>query len=383
MKSRQLTVLAVLTGIIVLAAFAAVMTRETANRAPFPRQALFPQLEQQIEAVAKITVNTVQGDVVVSRAAKGGWVLPDRGGWPANFDVVRKAIFALAKLEAVDLRTARAENHGALLLAAPYDKRAAKNAKGVRITVFNAEGAPMAALVLGKVQTPPSGTRAGIAYARRDGEAQTYLVQGDVNIPLQVSDWIDRALFDIAEDRIASVTVTPPDGPAYEIKRADQNAAFAIIETPEGKELVLAELPGNVAKAVALLPLDDAMPADKIDFTGAFRAEHKMFDGMVLTSWTVLRDNARWTRFEAHFDSAQAEAAAKAGLYEANPKLLKPDAIEKQITEITTRTKGWAFKLPGMKATDLTRDYYDLFKTPDPVKNSDEDSREPGPDELR
>lgn len=370
MKTRQLTILAGLTGAFVLAALVAVMTRETANQAPFARQPLFAGFEQQMDAVTKMTVDTAQGNFTVTRDARGGWMLPDRGGWPANFDVVRRAVLALAKLQAVERRTARTENHGALLLAAPDDKRASSTTMGVRITALNAEEKPLAALILGKVQTPPSGTRAGIAYVRKDGEAQTFLAQGDVNIPLLVSDWIDRVLFDIAEARIASVTVTPPSGPAYDITRADPTAAFAVTKTPKGKELVLPELPANIAKAVALLPLDDVTPADKIDFTGAFRAEHRMFDGMVLTSWTVLQDKARWTRFEAGFDSAQAEAAAKAGLLETHPALLKPDAVQKQIAGITARTKGWAFKLPGMKATDLTRDYYDLFKTPEPVKKN-------------
>jgi hypothetical protein len=381
MKTRQLSLLAALTGIFVVAAFVAVMTRERANQAPFPRQPLFPGLEQQIDAVAKITIDTTQGNVVVMRDARGGWILPDRGGWPANFDVVRKTVQALAKLQAIERRTAREENHSALLLAAPDDKTASPTGRGFRITALDAAEKPLAALIMGKIQTPPSGTRAGIAYARKDGEAQTYLVQGDVNIPLQVPDWIDRVLFDISEARIQSVTLTPPSGSAYDITRADPDASFAITKTPKGKDLVLPELPANIAKAIALLPLDDAMPADEIDFTGAFRATHKLFDGLVLTSWTILRDKVRWTKFEADFDAAQAEAATKAGLLQAHPKLLNPDAVQKQIAEINARTKGWAFKLPGMKATDLTRDYYDLFKTPDPVEKPDEDAgatTEPG-----
>ncbi|MEQ1889529.1 MAG: DUF4340 domain-containing protein [Alphaproteobacteria bacterium] len=386
MKFRQLTLLAALTGVFVIAAVIAVMTRATSNLAPFPHQPLFPGLEQQIEAIAKITVDTAQGNIIVTRDARGGWILPDRGGWPANFDVVRKAILALAKLEAVERRTARNDNHSALLLAAPDDAKAAATGKGFRITALNSAGAPLAGMILGKVQTPPSGTRAGVAYARKAGEDQTYLVQGDVNIPLQISDWIDRALFDIAEDRIASVTVTPPGGPAYDITRADPKAAFAVTKTPKGKELVLADLPGNIAKAVTLLPLDDAMPADKIDFTKAFRARHKLFDGMVLTSWTVVQDKSRWTRFEASLDPAQSDAAAKSGLPAAHPELLKPGAVQKQIAAINARTKGWAFKLPGMKAADLTRDYYDLFKTPEPVKKPEEGAgapSEPGLDELQ
>lgn len=382
MKSRQLTLLAALTGLFVAAALVAVISRQTANQAPFARQAFFPGLDQQIESVSQVKVETGQGNVLVMRDAKGGWILPERGGWPANFDVVRKAILALAKLEAIEKRTALAQNHGVLLLAAPDDKNAAHKGKGMRITLFDAAQRPLASLILGKVQSPPSGTRAGIAYARRDGEAQVFLAQGDVNIPPLTSDWIDRALFDIAEPRIASVRIVPPSGAEYDIQRADPGAGFAITKMLKGKELVLPELPGNIARAIALLPLDDAMPADRIDFSQAFRADYRLFDGLLLTSWTVMHDGARWTRFEASFDPAQAEAAAKAGLLEKHPKLLKPDAVEKQIAEINARTKGWAFMLPGMKSSDLMRDYYDLFKTPDPIKKPEDESGVPADPEF-
>lgn len=377
MSPRHLRILAALTAVFIVAAGIAISSRQTANQAPFARQALFPGLEQQIETIARINIATNTGNISIARDAKGGWMLPERGGWPANFDVVRKAILALAKLDAVERRTALAENHAALLLAAPDDTGQPASGKGFRFSLFDAGGKPLAAIILGKVQTPASGTRAGIAFARKDGEAQTYLVQGDVNLPLQTSDWIDRALFDIAETRIASVTLTPPSGPAYDITRDSQDASFTITKTPKGKVLVLDELPANIARAIALLPLDDVSPADKIDFTGAFQARHISFDGLVLASTTVLRDKIRWTRFEASFDAAQAEAAAKAGLLEKDSKLLKADAVQKQIAEINARTKGWAFKLPGMKAADLTRDYYDLFKTPEPAKAPDQETDAP------
>ena len=114
MKARRLIFLSVLAGVLTLAAIAAVMMRETANLAPFSRQPLFPGLEQKIEQIARIELRTATGDVNLSRDAKGGWMLPERGGWPANFDVVRKAVLGLAKLQAVDRRTARPENHAHL-----------------------------------------------------------------------------------------------------------------------------------------------------------------------------------------------------------------------------------------------------------------------------
>lgn len=368
MQLKHLMALAALTGLFVIAALFAVINREKANLADFPAQLLFPALEQQIDSAAKITLETAQTKIIAARDPKtGGWSLPERGGWPANFDTVRQSVLALAKLTAMERRTARPENHAALLLKAPDS--AGKTGRGFRITAENAQGETLAALIIGKVQTPPSGTRPGTAYVRREGEDQTYLAQGDVNIPLLVADWIDRALFDLAADRIRSVTITPPSGTKYEISRADAKAPFAISSIPKGKELVLADLPESIAKAVSLLPLDDAMPADGIDFSGAFRSEHRTFDGLVLISETVRRDNVRWTRFEPRFDAAQAEAANP--LMAANPALLKTDAVQKQIAEIIARTKGWAFRLPGMKAADLTRDYDGLFKTPEPEKKSD------------
>lgn len=372
MKARRLIFLSVLAGVLTLAAIAAVMMRETANLAPFSRQPLFPGLEQKIEQIARIELRTATGDVNLSRDAKGGWMLPERGGWPANFDVVRKAVLGLAKLQAVDRRTARPENHAHLLLAAPDDPDAAASGKGALIRALDAQGEVMASLIIGRVQTPPSATTPGSAFARREGEAQTYLVEGDVNFPLQVSDWVDRRLFDIHEDRIRSVKITPPSGPAYEITRATPQDPFTIDRIPKGMEFILPDLPANIAKTVALLPLEDALPDDKVDFTGAYRAEHKMFDGLALTSYTVLRDKSRWTKFTAAFDASQAEAAEKAKLLEANPKLLNADAAQKQADEINARTKGWAFKLPGMKASDLTRDYESLFRTPEPEKKSGE-----------
>ena len=372
MKPRQLRILTLLAVVLVIAAAAAVMLRETANLAPFPRQPLFAGLAGRMEQIARIEVNTAQGNVSLARGVKGGWTLPDRGGWPANFDVVRKTVLALAKLQAVDRRTARPENHARLLLAAPEDPDAAGSGKGARIRALDAQGQVMAALIIGRVQTPPSATTPGVAFARRDGEAQTYLVEGDVNFPLLVSDWIDRRLFDIHEDRIRSVKITPPGGPAYEIARATPQDAFTIDRIPKGMEFILPDLAANIAKTVALLPLEDAMPGDKVNFTGAYRAEHEMFDGLTLTSYTVLRGKDRWTKFTAAFNATQAETAAKAKLPESNPKLLNADAARKQADEINARTKGWVFKLPGMKASDLTRDHASLFRTPESEKKPGE-----------
>lgn len=362
MKQRHLLALAAITAIFVIAALVAVMQRQSANQAAFARQPLFPDLAGRIESISKITVATSLETITLSRDAKGGWILPDNGGWAANFDAVRKTALALGGLMAIERRTRLAENHASLSLLAP-GAAGGVTGKGFQIIAYDSAGAPMAALIVGKLRTPPDGNRPGVAYARRAGEDQTYLVEGDVNFPIQVSDWIDRMLFDIAAARIMSATVTPPAGPGYQVRRADPKAEFAFTEIPKDKEPALEGLAGKIAETVALLPLDNALPADRIDFTGAARVVHKMFDGLVLNSETVKFENRRWTRFAASFDADQAARAAKAGL--------KPAVDAKaQAEAINARTSGWAFMLPGMRAADLMRDYYSLFRNQRPLQSA-------------
>ncbi len=371
MKSRNLILLALVTGLFAVAALVAVMMKQTSNLAEFDQQPLFPGLSGRIEAISKIKVETPLESITATRDAKGAWTLPGSGGWAANFDTVRKTALALSGLKTSQRRTANKANHAVLSLLAPdiSSTSASLGGKGFRITAYDAADAVLASIIIGKVSTPPDGAKPGIAYVRRADEDQSYLAEGEVNFPLQVSDWIDRILFDIAAARVMSVSVTPPNGPAYEVRRAEPKATFAILDIPKGKEPTLDDLAQRIAEAVVLLPLDDAARAEGIDFTGAAKVVHRMFDGLVLSSMTVMADNRRMTRFEASFDAAQAALAAKAGLIAANPDLKSATDAQQQIAGINARTSGWAFLLPGMKGADLMRDHASLFRAKRPPQS--------------
>lgn len=365
MKTRNLILLAIVTGFFAAAAIIAVVLKQGANVAELAPQPLFPGLADRIEEIAKIRVETSLETITATRDAKGAWRLPGSGGWAANFDTARKTALALSGLRATQRRTARPQNHAALSLIAP-DPENGMAKTGFRITAYDGADGVLASVIIGKISTPPDGARAGIAYVRRATEDQTYLAEGEVNFPVQVTDWIDRVLFDIAASRLMSVVVTPPAGPGYTVARANPDAEFAFTEIPRGKEPLLEDLARKIAENVALLLLDDATPASSIDFTGASHSVHRTFDGLVLSGRTVKSGNRRWTVFEAGFDAGQAAAAVKGGLIQANTGLKSEADVKQQAAQINARTKGWAFLLPGMRATDMMRDYDGLFRAKSP-----------------
>ena len=160
-----------------------------------------------------------------------------------------------------------------------------------------------------------------------------------------------------------SLTVTPPVGRSFDILRDNPEDDFQITEIPEDKEPVLPDIARNLAHSIVLLTLEDVRPADEIVMENSFVSVHRMFDGMVLTTHAVQTDTGRWARFKASFDPAQAERARAAGLFEKYSALLDAGQVRAMVSAINERTEGWAFKVTGMKAADMTRDYFSLFKT--------------------
>lgn len=359
MSPRALSWLAGITLIAVIAAAAAVMQRQSANQIDFEPQLLFPELKERVGAIAKISLRQGDNEIVVAQTADGGWVMPDRGGWPANFETIRKAVLGMANLKAVERRTARAENHATLQLAPPE----APTGAGMQLALYDSDDAQIAAVIIGKVKSPGSGTQPGTAYGRRLGEDQVYLIAGEIAPSLDVGTWLDRALFDIRPERIMSLTVTPPIGRSFDIVRDSPEDEFKISEIPEGKEPVLPDIARNLAHSVVLLTLEDVRPASDIAMESPFISVHRMFDGMVLTTRAVETEAGRWARFEASFDDAQAERAREAGLFDKYTALLDAEEARAMVSAINERTGGWAFKVTGMKAADMTRDYFSLFKT--------------------
>lgn len=346
MSSKNLLILATVTALVVVAAFAAVFIRQSATESEFDPRPLVAGLKNRVNDVARIEIITQRDRTEVIADASGTWRVASRAGWHANLEEVRSTVLAVAELTAVERRTARPSRHEQLGLVAPGDGGAA-----IRVRLSAADGEVLADLIFGAIEEAPQLGQPGTAYVRWADEDQTYLVSGDVAVNTLPSQWLDRDLVDLPPARIGSVRVAPRVGPAYVIARdesVENNAPrFVLSEMPEGKRLASASLPQTIANGLTDLTLDDVVPAGEITFEAPAVATYRTVDGVVVDVTTMQDKDEYWSVFDVSVDEERLGEDAATRRAEA-------DALN-------ARLAGWAFKLSPFKATNFARRYSSLF----------------------
>jgi len=342
MRGVTVAGLGVVTAIAVIGATVVVAQRRPATTLA-QGQRLFAGLEQQLEGAQTIEIAKHDGKFVIARQGDH-WVVPDKSDYPARPEMVRKALVGLAELETVEPKTANKELYGRLNL----QDVAVDGSKAVEITVKDAKGAALAALLIGKKRTPPVGAAApsggDMIYVRKAGEAQTWLALGQLDVRDAAIDWTERDVVDLAGDKVAAVELQQPGAKPVNLYRA----------TPDAKDFTIRDMPANkvvksqwdvnaLGDVLASLTFDDVAKASALQ-VGPAKATDRFVtkDGMAVTVTLLPKDSDSWARIEATGEG-DAAAGAKA---------------------IGARTAGWLYKLPDYKRDKLLSKLDDLIQDP-------------------
>jgi hypothetical protein len=350
-KERTLAALAAVTLIVLIAAGLA-LWREADRLGPVmePRPA-FPNLAARIDRADRLVLEHQGERLVVERSDRGEWVLPDRGGYAARLEPLRKTLVGLTRIELVERKTARADWHDQLGLVAPDE-----GGDAMQVTLFDGDGNTLAALLLGK-RPHEVGDVAGASpiFVRRPGENQTWLARGALALEISSTHWLERRPFDIDEERIRAVRLTPPAETPYTLERgAPAQADFVLQTLPEGR--VRHDDPGranNVAKAIAGLEIDDVRREDAAPFSPDAAVVIETFDGLSLTLDIQREGHDYWARARASYEHSP-EAETRAAM-----------AVAQEVADINARTTGWVFRLPRFKGVQLTSPIENLLMPDD------------------
>lgn len=306
-------------------------------------QRLFGGLEDRLATAQVIEIAKHDGKFSIVRH-DDKWLVPDKSDYPARADMVRKLLVGLGELETIEAKTRNPQLYDRLNLQDP----STDGSKAVQITVKDGQGATLASLLIGKRRTPPVGAAASTAgdmiYVRKAGDAQTWLVQGQVEMHDNAVDWAVRDVVDIASDKIAAVELEKPDAKPFAIFR----------EKPEDKDFKIRAMPADktvksqwdvnaVAGVLEALTFDDvakdgAFPFGPARGTDRFRTK----DGLVLTISLLPKDQETWVRVSA---TGEGEAATQA-------------------KELSARLSGWVYRLPDYKRDKLLTKLDDLLQAP-------------------
>jgi hypothetical protein len=358
MSVRSLLVIVV---IAVVAALGVIWT-QTRQSARVEREAtnerFMPELEAQFDKLATVTVIKAGGETVVTLERAGdGWTVADKGGYPADNNVLAELLRGLAEARRVERKTSNAELYDRL----GVEDVGQEDATGIRVDLAGLD-APLSVIV-GNTN-PDAGN---ITYLRRADQDTSWAVDREIDPPGEVLSWVDLEILDLDEGRIRKVVVRQPYGSTLTLSRETPEAEkFAVEELPEGRELLSEWEAESVATALSGLELDDVLPETGAEPASEERVttEYLTFDGLVIEAELEQREDQRLLRLEVRFDPDQEVVTSESESTEGEEAAEPPahDRIAQEAQRLNARLSPWVFVIGDYPADNMSKRMEDMLK---------------------
>ncbi len=299
---------------------------------------VFPALRTNPDAVAKVTIQTSDGNVTLTRVSPETWIAPDRYEYPAASDKINKLVRQLNDMRLIEAKTANQERYARLEVEDLSD-----DAKSRLIRLEDQQGQVLAEALIGKRLFRLTGTQPSGTYIRRLGEEQSWLASGGFDLDPEVETWLDQIVVEIPGDQVARIEVTPIESDGYVVSRAELASGLAMESMAEGETPKEDADLSQLANAMTSVRFADVRPSSEIAWPEVLHvAKVTTFDGLDLTVQLVLIDDEPWAAFAAN------EAILPAGETIS-------DIVKQQVESINNKAKGWAYQINQSMFQRLTK----------------------------
>jgi hypothetical protein len=322
--------------------------------------AFLPDLDAALGDIERVTVVKAGNETVATLERRpDNWVVADKHGYVADAAKLRQALTALSEARVLEQKTANPDLYGRL----GVEDVTGATAAGISVALA-APGRELPAVILGNAE----GAR--YRYARRAGEAQSYLIDRNPDVPRAAAQWVDAGIVDIRSDRVREVTITHADGEVVRISKASAELAnFDVADVPEGRELSYPGVANVIGNALRELKLEDVEPAAATAPEQPTVVEYRTFDGLVIRVTGFERDDASWIALEASADAAAAAPEAAAPVEGAEGGAASAEAAaaadpSAEAARINAKVGGWRYKIAGFQYDQMTRRMAELLKAP-------------------
>jgi len=370
MKPKSLAILALVTLALIVAAVLSLQRREAAHARSEAQETLLPDLSARVNEVTEVTVEKAAQKATLVRAGDA-WTCTEASGYPADFNKVRGALVALARLKIVEPMTKDPGGHKRLGLDAET---------GAHVVLKDASGAVAADVIVGESVYARSGQR---VYARRADSDQAYLCEGELSASGDPLTWIQRDIVKIDASRMREIDIEHADGEALKATKAlPASPNWDVADVPADRALKTAGIANSLGTALSYLSLDAVKPATELPLgvSHAGTATYRTFDGLVIDVRVAKVDDASWLTFDARFEEPPEPAGpvappvavegapeGEAPATEASPAAAdaeKTAALRKEAEDLGKRLQGWAFQVPQYKADLFLKRMSDLLAEP-------------------
>jgi hypothetical protein len=339
MSARR--VAALLVAGLALVAFAMwIASQRHLERATLAGDLVLPALEHQVNTVTEVGLRKGDGTRTTLKKDSAGWSVGERG-WPADPGKLRKLLLDLGALNIVEEKTRLPANYPQL----GVQDVSSPKASGTRIEVIT-PGRTWA-LIVGKSSSAKSG------YVRVANASQSLLAAPLLTVDADPKGWLDRALIDLAPERVRQVEERPTAGAAFSATRdRKEQTDFTVTPVPKGRELTGSGAADPIAGSLSALTFDDVGKAGAAATPKAAHALFRTFDGLELDVAGRKDGTRSLVTLSTHATAKQTEAEAQ---------------------RLNARLGGWEFEIPDYKYAAIFRPLEDLLKKPpEPVRKTAE-----------
>lgn len=370
------------------------VTEDRAPQTDVQRTTFYPDLVDQLNDATGLSIRSADQATVLAREGDD-WRLANKDGFPADGAKVRKALLQLAQLRTIEAKTRDPERYERLGVDDPL----ADGAEGRLVEVTAGEGSVLASLVVGMDKT--AGTRVQ-HYVRRAKEAQSWLVEGELDTPADPVPWVDAVIVDVDTERVRSVEVVVEDKQTIRVtKDKPSENFFTLQDIPEGFEQKSKATVSSLGALLLDLRLNDVTGSARVaDASPTRTTTIRTFDGLVATLRDYELDETTMTHFEFAYEEAGVYVAAEEAEEGADdttdgenqsdetedeaaaetPDENTDDAespaeesVPEEVARLNARNGDWLYALPKYKRRMIDRDFDSLVKEREDASDESED----------
>ncbi|MDJ0607374.1 MAG: DUF4340 domain-containing protein [Kiloniellales bacterium] len=328
-----------------VAAVAVTLSQPNPATVSLVNEPAFPTLRADPDAAARITIRQGGLAVTMERSADGVWATQEKDGYPADPAKLRALLVAMADMQLVERKTARAEGFKRLEVEDPDSE----DAQSRQVTVAAEDGTLLAEALFGRVAERFTGGRDKGTYLRRPGDDHAWLAAGGPALPEDTIEWLAPQIVNIANDTVATIEIQPEDGEGYTVRRDPESADLILEPLPEGRQPKSSAL-SRLTSGLAFVELNDVRPKATFNTPETYPlARLTTEQGLEVTARLFKDGDDTWAAFEARATGATASDDGSAD----------PAA---EAAEINARVGAWVYLIDGFIVERLTLPLEELLE---------------------
>ena len=288
MNTKNITILAIFTIIIVIAAVVLTQPNDVSNE----QKKFFPNLESVINEVTEINIQTKDNNITLVRNDKQ-WLAKDKHNYPVDMAKVNKLLLGAMNLRIIEAKTSKLKFYSKI----GVENVTEENAESALLSFKNAKAEKVISLIVGKDKPAKVDSNLKEIYLRLPTDKQSWLVVGLLPIEKNVTDWLNQEIINIQDDKIRKVTIKHPDGDSFSFsKEKPDDEEYKLKNLAENEKPKSPYILRSIATTLSNLEFDDVLVATEIEFSDTTIAVFTTFDDKEITMTIMKKDGQYYAK---------------------------------------------------------------------------------------